>query len=93
MKPWDNDGTFWCWLLGHDWKDNPDCARCGMPWGYDYIPNSPYILERFRVWHWNLFGFRLRCWQLEHFSRCCDCGKWEYFFGRKVGNHDECLPF
>lgn len=92
-KAWFTQNTNWkCWLFGHDflldvWM-NCQCTRCGVQ-DYEamYEPEAPAL--RTRLWRLQFIfsSGRLRT------IRCSDCSKWEYFLGRKLGGHEDCVPF
>jgi hypothetical protein len=95
-KEWFSRNTNWvCWLFGHtfvwDYKwdyRQAECERCGVHEFDAYFePDSPAIF--FRIYRLrNLFtSGKLRC------DRCTDCGKLEHVLGRRVGNHQDCVPF
>jgi len=87
-----------CWLIGCDETFNDSgysVCSCGRHSYYDYydykfglINKIKYVLKEFKSnlvfrFH-NFFGI---------FILCTWCHKPEYFLKKKIGNHEDCLPF
>ena len=85
-----------CWLVGHKSGFNESgygICSCGI---HEYWNAKEYykvgLLNIPSVIYWKVFGDSVDLYN-KYFSRCYDCNKFDIFWGRKVGNHEKCLPF
>jgi hypothetical protein len=69
---WASQGSFLCWLLGHDhaFLDRGNCGRCGMGWGY-YKANNRFLNRQGLLlsWRWQLLAGKaaeIRIWIAEN---------------------------
>lgn len=76
-----------CFILGHDFNHSSICDRCGLDIYFYYVPVSD-IGMFIRKWINRINYFRYRI-----LAQCPECNKPTHIFGRRVGNHDDCLPF
>lgn len=92
MAVMNNPGLVWCRLIGHRYTLQSSCHRCGMPyWAEDDF--EPVIdLNDLDMW-WAVKKWRIQNWYAWVLIRCSDCGKPEYIFGKRVGDHCDCIPF
>jgi hypothetical protein len=95
-RPWKDNGSFRCWLLGHRMVADvygiySHCIHCGMPGGWQE-PDAPFLLDGIRQWWWSRVSYPLS--QIPRpVSTCSDCRKVERVLKWHVGNHHSCLPF
>lgn len=85
-----------CWLLGHTsvFEDSgyPVCP-CGAHGYYQHEDwNRPGLL--YLPIHWYRITQHRACRFFRgYFHICRDCRKLDLFFGKRVGNHEDCIPF
>jgi hypothetical protein len=88
-----------CWLVGHTEVFNDSgyaVCSCGAhqywdqddPMGWD----NPGLIYRPIHFIRRIFWNRKE-WMSKRFVKCGDCGKYEKFFGKNVGDHWNCVPF
>ena len=86
-----NKKDFICFLMGHaDDETNEQlpygwCPRCKK----DYNEWVETLLNRYYK-----LRYKIIWWFRNHiYYKCQECHKTKIFMGKKINNHDECLPF